>query len=65
MQGTQVVLPDPKCDRCTFICGSFIRALSYPHNNVHHVEELTGTWSSRRADVQVDYLRVEMELQGV
>lgn len=63
MQATRVVLPDPKCDRCTFICGSSIRAWSY--NNVHHEEAVAGTRSSSRADVQVDYLGVEMELQGV
>lgn len=58
---------DPKCDRCTFISGSSTRASSllFPHNNVHRVGALTGTRSSSRADVQVDYLRVEMELQEV
>lgn len=54
MQTTEAVLPDRKCDPCTFICGSSISAsgltkmaLLFPHNN--HVEALTGTRSSSRA----------------
>lgn len=72
MQATEVLLPDQKCDPCTLSRGSSLSvssltkiALLFPYKNVHHVEALTGTCGCSRADVQVDYLRVEMELQGL
>lgn len=39
--------------------------LLFPYNCVHHAEAVTSTRGISCADVQVDYLRVEVELPGL